>query len=178
MYLDLLKNVLQSIKFIPEGNIFIFCDTDICFKENFTSKLTALLKKHELVAQNSISKNKQHKFCSGFYAGVKSDNTVKFLRHILKNLKLNVSDNSKGDQYFFNIFSSKLKIKQLNSKYLSLGHISKSKTITTDQEIDKYVKQIYNKNIYLLHANYIKGTYKKYKLLKKYFKSAISRHSK
>ena len=170
-----LQSVLQTVTKMPEGNIFIFCDVDICFKRDFISNLTHLLKKYDVVAQSSESLSNERQYCSGFYAGVKNTKTINFLKAIIKDLKQDVNNNNNGDQHYFNIHSGMLKIKKLNSKFLCLGKITKRVILTTENDIKKTLKRIKGDE-YLVHANFIVTTHKKYLFLIKYFKEIFLTH--
>jgi hypothetical protein len=166
--IEKIQFTLSTLKQLPDGNIFIFCDADICFKENFIEFLKEELYGYDMVAQKSFSTMYDHNFCSGFYAGVKNQNTVTFLTNILNSLRESLEENRHADQYFFNEHSSILRIKPLPSSFLSLGKFSESAVIKTDYEIDTFLEKKKCKQATLLHANFIKGVSRKYRTLQKY----------
>jgi hypothetical protein len=153
---------LLEIK-MTKDNVFIYCDTDILHNRYCVDDIVKKLENYDIVAQNSFSRDPKQKYCSGFFAGKANSKTLGFLKAILLALKSDNQNENVADQYYFNQFSGGLKIAQLNSMYFNPGAVTGG-TIIPEGYAEILSSKI-PKEVFIVHANWIKGAENKVKFL-------------
>jgi hypothetical protein len=149
-----LEHIIRVVRDLLDGQIFVFCDADIIHVHNCLDTIKEKLNSCDLVAQQAYSKDTSYgRFCSGFFAGKRSDRVLDFLKNIHQDLLADPEDNNRGDQFYFNINSHLINVQTLDDTFFNPGCITKGNVLETSSYegiIDSLSIQTK-----IVHANYI-----------------------
>lgn len=159
------NSLLNTLTKFNNDEIFIFCDADIVHLRDYIQDILIYLNDHDIVAQKSFSpKQSGSNYCSGFFAAKKNPRTIAFLSNILNSLIEDQYSERYADQYYFNIHSHLVNIKELDNLYFSPGLLSYG--IPIENNLLPIILSIIPRNINIAHANWIKGKDEKLFFLK------------
>ena len=145
--------ILSAIK-ENKDSWFIFSDCDVQFFKPFVDNIKAELEEVDLVCQNDCES-----LCAGFFACKSNERTYKLFRTIKNNFR-----NLVNDQVALNEFKHLINYKLLDrQKYFTIGNIFNNTDGTHIWDNKTEIEA--PKNILIHHANYVKGTENKIKLL-------------
>jgi hypothetical protein len=148
--LDVILLALEENK----NNWFIFADCDIQFFKPFLEDIKLELNDVDLVCQNDCDS-----LCAGFFACKSNDSTQQLFKKIKQNFRYLVNDQVAMNEYK-NIVKYKLLDKE---KYFTIGNFFNNNDGT--HIWDNVTPIVPPSNIILHHANYVKGTSNKLKLM-------------
>jgi hypothetical protein len=148
--LDVILNAIEECK----DDWFIFADCDVQFLHPFIEDITNELKDNDIVCQED-----KGSLCAGFFACKSNERTALLFKKIKSDFRYLVND-----QAALNTYKQMVKYKLLcNKKYYTIGNVFTNVDGTSNW--DNQTDIIPPKEILVHHANYVKGTKNKVKLL-------------
>ena len=137
-----IQHIIDIVSNLLDGQMFVFCDVDIIHLTDYIDDLAAQLYNCDIVAQDAFSKHiSLGRYCSGFFAGKKTNSVIAFLKKILKDLKSDINQEDLGDQYYMNKNVSMVSIKALDRTYFNPGILTKG-TELKEENFNQIIQQL------------------------------------